>query len=237
MLLEVEARAFALKFVVVETGADRHSIVLNEGATIAGRLVRNGGPVANAQIGLIAKDRGGFGGDLKVVGNPFEVVRIGTDAKGRFAIPNVPVAVDWYVFATMDSISTLGATSPVEVHVSKDGEHVTVPDVVVKPGSHLSGTVLMSDHKPIADGMRVILSSDTVWDSQIVPLTSDGHFEFTNIPVGKYTVGTSIKGYREKVPQYGPEPFLIDHNIDNFSITVYPYVPRSQEHVSARIGY
>jgi uncharacterized GH25 family protein len=225
MLLEVEARALAPKFAVLETGPDRRSVTLNAGAVIAGHLVQNGKPVPNAQIGLIPKDRGGFGVDLKITGDPYELVRIGTDASGRFSIPNVPAAVDWYVYATMDSISALGATSPIEIHVSKDGENVQAPDLVIKPGVHVRGTVLASDKKPIADGMRVILASETVWDSQTVLLASDGHFEFTNIPVGKYTVRASVKGYHEDTPQFGPPPFLVDHDIDNLITTIYPNVP------------
>jgi hypothetical protein len=222
MLLEVEARGLAPKFAVMETGRHRHSITLADGATIDGRLVQNGKPVPNAQIGLIAKDRGGFADDLKLSGNPYEIVRIGTDGKGRFVIPNIPVGVDWYVYATMDSISPLGSTSPIEIRSSKDGQYLRVPDLVIVPGFHIRGTVLASDNKPIADGMRVMLSSETVWDSQTVPLTADGHFEFTNLPAGKYTVSASVKGYHEKTPQYGPTPFSVDHDVENFTTAIYP---------------
>jgi hypothetical protein len=225
MLLEVEARAFAPKFAVMEAGPDRHSVTLNEGAVIEGHLVQNGKPVPNAQIGVIPKDRGGFGTDLKISGDPYDVVRIGTDANGRFSIPNVPAAVDWYVYATMDSISALGAVTPIEVHVRKDGESVQAPDLVIKPGFHVRGTVLASDSKPIADGMRMTLSSETVWDSQTVLLASDGHFEFANLPVGKYTIRASVKGYHENTPQFGRPPFLVDHDIDNVITTIYPNVP------------
>jgi hypothetical protein len=203
MLLEVEARGLAPKFAVMETGPNRRSVTLTDGATIVGRLVQNGKPVPNAQIGLIPKERGGFGDNFNLIGNPYEVVRIGTDANGRFTIPNVPAAVDWYLYATMDSISALGATSPIEVHVGKDGQYLQVPDLVIKPGLHVRGTVLASDNKPIANGMRVTLSSETVWDFQTVPLAA-GHFEFTSLPFGKYTISASVKGYHEKTPQYGP---------------------------------
>jgi hypothetical protein len=72
--------ATLLEFLVVlETGPNRCSVTLTDGATIVGRLVQNGKPVPNAQIGLIAQDHGGFGGDLKPIGNPYEVVRIGTE--------------------------------------------------------------------------------------------------------------------------------------------------------------
>jgi hypothetical protein len=225
MLLEVEARAFAPKFTVMETGPDQRSVTLNEGAVIVGRLIQNGKPVPNAQIGLIPKDGGGFGNDLKITGNPYEVVRIGTDANGRFSIPDVPASVDWYVYPTMDSVSALGAASPIEVHVSKDGESVQVPDLVIKFGVHVRGTVLASDNKPIADGMRVTLLSETVGDSQTVPLASNGHFTFSNVPGGKYTINVSVKGYHENTPPSEPPPFMVDHDIDNFTTTVYPNVP------------
>ncbi|MBB5061337.1 hypothetical protein HDF16_006073 [Granulicella aggregans] len=225
MLLEVEARGLAPQFAVLETGPNRHTVTLADGATIVGRLVQNGQPVPNAQIGLIAKDRGGFGVDLKLLGNPYEVVRIGTDAKGRFVIPNVPVAIDWYVYATMDSISTMGAASPIEIHVSRDGQYLQAPDLIIKPGFHIQGAVVTSNKKPIADGMRVMLSSDTVWDFKTVPLAPDGHFEFTNLPAGKYTISASVKGYHDNTPQYGPAPFSVEHDIVNFTTTIYPNVP------------
>jgi hypothetical protein len=220
MLLEIEGRGLAPKFAVIETGPDRHAVTLSDGATVVGRLTANGKPVPNAQIGLIPKQRAGFAGNLKIIGDPYEVVRIGTGADGRFTIPNVPAPVDWYVYATMDSISALGATSPIEVHVAKDGQYLQTPDLVVKPGYRVRGTVLVGDNKPIPDGMRVILSSETVWDSQTVPLAADGHFEFANLPPGKYTISPSVKGYRESASQLS-----VDHDIDNFTTTIYPNTP------------
>jgi uncharacterized GH25 family protein len=222
MLLEVEARAMAPKFVVMETGPQRHSVTLTDGATITGRLLANGKPVPNAQVGLIAKDRGGFQDNLKIAGDPYAEIRIGTGADGRFTIPNVPGPVDWYLYAEMDSISSMGATSPIEVKVTHDGQYLQTADLVVKPGYRVRGTVLVSDNKPIPEGMRVTISSDTVWDSQTVPLAPDGHFAFVNLPPGKYSINASVKGYREKESQYGPTPFTVDHDIDNFTTTVYP---------------
>ncbi|MFC5861952.1 carboxypeptidase regulatory-like domain-containing protein [Acidicapsa dinghuensis] len=225
MLLEVEARAFAPKFAVLETGPERHAVALSVGGTITGRLMQDGKPVSGAQIGLIAKDGGGFGMDLKLIGNPYEVVRIGTDEKGNFSIPNVPAPVDWYVYPTMDSVSSRGAVSPIGVRISKDEEHVQTADMVIEPGLYIRGTVIASDKKAIEEGMRVTLTSETVWDSQTVLIGADGHFEFKNVPAGKYAVGASVRGYHENTPRYGPEPFEADHNIDNLSITVYPNVP------------
>ena len=225
MLLQVEARALAPKVVVMESGPLRHSVTLSDGATVTGRLMENGKPVPNALVGLMPVRPGMYQDNLKVVGDPYDEIRIGTDAQGRFTITSVPWPVDWYVYAKMESISSLGATSPIEVKVTKDGQYLQTADLVVKPGYRVKGSVVVSDKKPIPEGMHVILSSETVWDRQTVPLASDGHFEFTNLPPGKYTISASVKGYHEKTPQYGPTPFTIDHNIDGFTTTVYPNVP------------
>src|ERR1700723_2870825 len=78
MLFFVEARTMAPQFVVLPTGRDRHTVQLSEGAVIRGRLVANGKGVGNAEVGLIPKDRGGWGPDFKMSGFPFEEMKIGT---------------------------------------------------------------------------------------------------------------------------------------------------------------
>jgi Carboxypeptidase regulatory-like domain len=225
MLLDIEARAMAPKFVVMETGPQRHSVTLAEGSTVTGRLIANGKPVPSVQIGLKPVHQAGYGDNFNIPGDPYQEIRIGTAADGRFTIANVPGPVDWYLYAKMDSISSMGATQPIEVKVTRNGEYLKTSDLVIKPGYRLRGTVLISDNKPIPEGMRITINSETIWDSQTVPLPSDGHFEFINLPPGKYTISTSVKGYREKTPQYGPTPFTVDRNIDNFTTTVYPNVP------------
>jgi hypothetical protein len=83
----------APKFVAMDTGPERHSVVLQEGAAITGRLLANGKPMGNVEIGLIAKDRGSFRRNLTIQGNPYDEVRIGTKPDGSFTITNVPEPV------------------------------------------------------------------------------------------------------------------------------------------------
>ena len=66
----------ATKLIAVPTGAARETITVSDGALIRGRLVNHGNPVAGAEVGLIAQNRGGFGDKLKVIGNPYEEIRI-----------------------------------------------------------------------------------------------------------------------------------------------------------------
>jgi hypothetical protein len=105
IMLRVEARGMATRFIAVPTGAEPKTITVSEGAVIRGRLVHRGKPVAGAEIGLIAQDTGAFGMHLKITGNPYPEVRIGTLADGSFVIPNVPVPVEWYLYGTMESIA------------------------------------------------------------------------------------------------------------------------------------
>jgi uncharacterized GH25 family protein len=224
MLLNIEARAMAPKFVVMETGPERHSVALSEGATITGRLIANGKPVANAEIGVMPKTRGGFGMNLAVSGDPYNEIRIGTRPNGTFTIANVPEPVDWYVYPKMNSISQLGAANPVEVETTRDNQYIKAGDLLIQSGYLLKGTVILSDNKPIPDGMRIIISSDKVWDSQTTTLTSDGNFEFTNLPAGSYAISPSVKGYHIKGTRNRPFdlPVSIEHNVEDYTVTIYP---------------
>jgi hypothetical protein len=94
-ILRVEARGMATKLIAVPTGPGRETITVSDGALIRGRLVNHGQPVAGAEVGLIAQDRGGFLDKLKVFGHPYEEIRIGTQEDGSFVITNVPAPVDW----------------------------------------------------------------------------------------------------------------------------------------------
>jgi uncharacterized GH25 family protein len=195
MLLSVEARTLAPKFAVLTTGPNRQDIQLSEGATIRGRLVRDGKPVGNAEIGLIAQERGGFGPQFTIVGSPYSEVRVGTQEDGSFAISNVPTQVKWYVYAKMESVARRGATEPKACATTQPQEIVNVGDIQLRPGYHLKGRVLLTDGKSVREGMRVTISSERVRDSQTVILDKSGRFEFLSLPKGKYSILPAVSGY------------------------------------------
>jgi len=221
MLLLVEARTMAPKFVVMPTGTQRQALMLSEGATIRGRLVVNGKPVGDAEVGLIGQDRGGFGGNLDIVGNPYREIRVGTQEDGSFALTNVPAPVKWYIYAKMESVAHRGATEPAKCATTRDKELVDVGDIQIGPGHRLQGRVVLSDRKHIADGMRIIISSDRAWDSQTAVLGKDGNFEFIGLPRGKYSISPSVNGYG--LPNdTGDLETSIDRDVDSFVIVLGP---------------
>jgi hypothetical protein len=223
MMLRVEARGMATRLIGVPTGAERKTITVSNGAVIRGRLMNRGKPVAGAEVGLIARNRGGFGWNLEVFGNPYDEIRIGTQEDGSFVIANVPVPVDWYVYGKMESIAAVGATDRVECATARDGEEVDVGDIQIHPGHRLRGRVTLSDGAAMADGMRVTISAYRAWDSQTVIIGRDGHFEFVGLPTGKYEIVPSVRGYRLQENR-GTIETTIDRDIDNFAIALDPAV-------------
>jgi hypothetical protein len=227
LLLLIEARGFAPKlFNEIPTGLNRKILTVGDGATVRGYLVYNGKPLAGAQMGLIPRQRG-MGAELKLDGDPYEELQVGTKSDGTFVFTNVPAPVEWYAYAKMQSISGRGATVPIECSTKIDGEDVDVGGILIKPGYRLRGIVVLSDGKPIGESMRVTVGADKASDTQTIFLRSDGRFEFSGLAPGKYQVFASVKGYRAPIWDYKTRPdppgtVLIEHDVDDFVLTMDP---------------
>lgn len=218
IMVQVEARGMAPKLIALPTGKERTRITVAEGSVIRGRLMNDGKPVAGGELGLIPKNRGGFGGGLKIMGDPYAEIRIGTQPDGSFVIPNVPSGVNWYVYGKMESIAPIGATDPVECATPHDSEEVNVGEVRIHPGHRLHGQVILSDGAAIPDNIRVTIdAADRVHDSQTVIIGHDGRFEFTSIPTGHYKIWPSIRGYKTSQLEA-----TVDRDIDDFAIKLDP---------------
>jgi len=221
MLLRVEARAMAQKVITAQTGPEPTTVTVALGGVIRGRLMNHGQPVAGALVGLMPRWRGGFGGHLKVFGDPYDEIRIGTQPDGTFVITNVPAHVDWYLYGKMESIGALGATEPKEISSGADGEDVDAGVIEIHPGHLLRGKVTLSDGASLRSGMRVTISSTRAWDSQTVALASDGSFEFSSLASGKYEIFPSVRGYRLQDNQRVLET-TVDRDVDNFTVPIEP---------------
>ncbi len=219
MLLLLEARRMAPRFVALPTGTTRETVLLHEGAVVRGRLMAKGKPVSGAEIGLIGREQGGFGADLNMDGNAYPEMKIGTQEDGSFAITGVPSLEEWYVYGKMESIASRGATDPVMCTTTRDSELVDVGELEVKPGHRLHGKVVLSDGKPLPEGMRVFVTSDGARDSQTAILGTDGHFQVVGLPGGKYSINLAVKGYT--LPNGAQEVAIsMDRDVDNWAIVL-----------------
>ena len=229
MLMEIEGRGYAPKFVKLATGQSRTGVVVSEGATIRGILTANGKPVDNAEVGLFPKNRGMYAGDLVILGDPYEEERVGTAADGSFLISNVPEPVSWMLYGKMSSMPKGEGTEPVEIKTDKDGQFLDKVRLAAGPAHTVTGRVSLSDGRAVAEGMRVTLGANNLWDTQTVELSGDGRFEIGNVPDGDYCITPSVRGYtaREVPNSNCALPVKVTGgDTRGLAITLYPNKPR-----------
>jgi hypothetical protein len=220
IVLQVEARGMAPKIATnIATGAGTHAITVTDGALIRGRLVLDGKPVPNAEVGLMARQHG-WGPNLKLYGYPLPEIRVGVNEDGTFAITNVPPGVEWYVYGKMASLATRGGAPIVECATKQDGEEVDLGDIALAPPLRLRGKVVLADGKPMPEGMRVTIGPDRGFDSQTTVLGPDGSFEFAGLAKGGYTIFASVKGYG--TPSRRPVPVRVDGDVNEYILTLDP---------------
>lgn len=215
LLLRIQPRGSAPLVVGVSPGPERKTIAVSDGATVRGRLVDLCKPVSRAEIGLIGRPRAGYSNDLAVTGKPHREFRIGTDSDGRFVITDVPAPADWYIYAKMESIAARGAVAPVECSTKRDGEKVDVGDLRIGRGHRLAGRVVLRDGSRIPLDMRIMISAERAWDSQIAVLDSMGRFEFRGLSAEKFEVLLSVRGHSSD-----PVPVTMDRDIGDLEIKV-----------------
>lgn len=214
MILQVAPRAMAPKLVMLPTGAARQTVTVTDGATIRGRLVQSGKPVADAEFGLSTHSR--------TSGTVYAEMRIGTNEKGEFALTNVPAGRVWDLFARMDSLAPRNLAAEVTYVATKDdGEEVNVGDIAARPAYTLRGRIVLSDGAAIPSGMRVSLFSDHIPDRQSLLLPPDGAFEFRGLAKGVYTLSPAVKGYQEQDPEQRRE-LVIEGDRKDVTVVLYP---------------
>ena len=213
MIMSVSPRGMSSKLFTEATGEDRKTLTVTEGVTIRGRLVRDGKPVANAEVGLSTHSQS--------AGNAFAEMRIGTRDDGTFAITNVPARRIWYLYGKMESLAPEGiAADVVECETKDDGQVVNVGDIQVKPAHTLRGKIVLSDGKPIPPDMRINLFADRASDSQSVVIDREGRFEFKGLATGVYDLAPSVRNYKAGDELTLEE--LVDRDIDNLVVTLRP---------------
>ena len=217
MILQVAPRGMAPRLVTLPTGAARQAITVTDGATIRGRLVHNGKPVANVEFGLSTHSR--------MSGTIFQDVQIGTNQSGEFAITNVPPGRVWDLYAKMDALAPRGLAADVTYVATKDdGQDIDVGVIAAKPAYRLQGRILLSDGAAIPTGMRVSLFSDHIPDRQSFLLPPDVSFEFKGLAKGVYTLSPAVKSYQQQDLERQLE-LVIDGDRKDFNITLYPSKP------------
>ncbi len=219
--LHVEGNGVAPRIVAGrKPEANPHRIRMTAGATVTGRLVRDGKPVPGVAVGLVQASRSSdtFLGD----------VSIGTASDGRFTFLNVFSDDDYFVYGLMETFKDGGAVAARQIHVGGDGTTTDVGDLPVIQGHRIKGRVLLSDGKPLPSRTRLLISRENAWDSRRVELEQDGRFEIAGLPTERYTLSVRIRGYRLSPRNHSMDPQnsrligTIDQDIDTLKILMEP---------------
>lgn len=186
--VEVEARAHAKGvFEKLATGGKIHELKLTEGASVTGRLVKQGQPVAGVEIGICGAERRAevYVGDFSV----------GTDEEGKFLLVNLPPNRDYILYGRMNSLGEKGAVPARRVQIKDDGSVLDIGTVQLVDGLKLEGQVRLSDGKPVPPRTRVLLSRDEAWDSDQTEADEQGRFRFIGVPAETVDLSARVKGY------------------------------------------
>lgn len=197
--VQVKARGLATHvYRKVSVGPQIHTFQLSEGASVSGRLMNAGKPLASATVGLVQVDR-----NIETFVGTSE---IGTDSQGRFLFSSITPNTEYYVYGEMASAGH-PAASPVErIHVGGNKSDTDAGDLAVAPRHSLSGRIVLLDGKPIPPGIRVLLSRRDAWDSQLVMADTAGHFTAAALPDEMLELYLSVPGYRLAAPTPGLNP-------------------------------
>ncbi|MGA2869786.1 MAG: M56 family metallopeptidase, partial [Verrucomicrobiota bacterium] len=213
--IKVTARAFADKlFNKLASGGAQHELTLTEGATLTGRVLSAGKPLAGVSVGISAVDR--------TSPNYLGHFEVGTDAHGRFVFVNLPPAANFEIYTLMGTMKSSGAVPQQQIHTGRDGETTDTGDLIAAPSHRLSGWVVLMDGQPLPAKTRLLISRDAAWDSMQVTPDQDGKFEATGIPPEVISLSARVKGYHVSernlsVDQINPYRLIgrVDRDITN----------------------
>jgi hypothetical protein len=197
------------------------TLKMTPGATVTGRVVRDGKPVVGCEVGMVQVSRSsdGFLGETAV----------GTDSEGRFTFLNVHPDENYFVYTILSSMKDGGAAESKKVRVGGEGAITDAGDLAVARGHTIKGRVLLSDDKPIPPRTRMLVSREDAWDSLSVDLDAEGRFEVGGLPTERYTLSIRLSGYEVSSKNHSSDSQnpgrligMIDQDIDGLKILMEP---------------
>ncbi len=172
----------------LSAGQGPHTLKMGTGASISGRIVRAGKPVAGIPVGLVQVDK-----DARTfVGN----LEIGTDSQGGFLLTNITPNTDYYVYGIMGNEGKTAATIARRIHVGTNGTAINVRDIAVSPLHHLTGRILLTDGKTIPPMTRILISRQGAWDSKTVMADAQGRFTADALPDETLDIAAGVRNYQ-----------------------------------------
>jgi RNA polymerase sigma factor (sigma-70 family) len=173
--LRVEAPALASKMFRIEADSElRLPLKLGIGATVTGRVLRNGKPVAGVPMSIHQLARG--------MDNYLGSLTAKTDAEGRFRIEHAYTEQEFRAYTATASLADHGAINPVTVKTGGDGTSVDLGDLKVLPGLKIAGRVVFSDGKAVPPGTLAMATPENIGGLARAKVDDSGRFEILGLP-------------------------------------------------------
>lgn len=148
---------------------ESRTIRMRPGATIRGRVTREGKPAPGVTVAFIQKSRASSG----FLGNQ----EIGTDENGRFVMTNLGARETYVVYAPMERTAN-GVIEPRVVNVGIDETSTDAGTLTIERGRRIAGTIVVPDGVTIPPKTRIMLSTNLAADVQTAEVGSDRTFAF-----------------------------------------------------------
>ncbi|HKR65441.1 MAG TPA: hypothetical protein VJZ00_17035 [Thermoanaerobaculia bacterium] len=192
--VRVTARSFAPRIDRGFRPGQRRTIRLIDGATITGRVTRDGKPVEGARVTFVQKNRASSG----FLGR-FE---IGTSEDGLFVMTNLAPNETYVIATATDTVR--GVAQPKLLTVDGDGASCDAGTFAIVRGRRVAGTLVVPEGTPVPAKMRITLTSEPSGDAQEAEVRADGTFAFEAVPDGPTRlIVPGKRGARIDLPEHG----------------------------------
>ncbi|MGL4555118.1 MAG: hypothetical protein ACRC33_28465, partial [Gemmataceae bacterium] len=186
-------------------GGKGNELKMVEGATVRGRVLKGGKPLAGVALclRLIAEptpERLRTKGMLPQLSHT-----IATDKDGVFTFLRVTPDENYVLVGLMDSFRPHGSLKARGVGAKGSGTITDLGDLVTGPGSRVAGQLVLADGEPVPAGTRVGLTrrEEGAFDWVMTAVGKDGTFEFTGVPDELCQLDVlGVKGYRVSAKNY-----------------------------------
>jgi len=185
--MTITAPGFAPNKCWVEASNTLQTITLDVGATVRGRVVKEGQPLTNVTVGVSGVDR-----SSEVYAGHFTAK---TDTNGVFEFAHLPAHKSWWLYGVMSSVKQYGAIRPRQLLTAAAGETNAVDDLEVLVGLRLAGKLQTRHGEPLPGETTLYLSYEHA-DSQSAKADTNGGFEFTGLLPGQVNVGVRLNNWR-----------------------------------------
>ncbi len=179
------ARSFAPHIDRELAPGERRRIVLTEGATVTGLVLKDGKPAAGVPVAFVQRSRR----SSDFLGR----VEIGTNEDGRFVMTNLGTNESYVVHVPMESVRH-GAAMPVVLYTGPNQSSTDLGALTIAPGRRVRGRISVPEGATIPPDTRVLLISELSNDARIVELNHDRTFVFDSVPRGDVSISMQIPG-------------------------------------------